>query len=92
MIMWRPRRHGGQDGDDQSARTDQNGIANGRAHGAASSIIAIYRHILQTEGIRGLWAGNGANRMARLSQQGGGLDVYRKWLTTTAIAMQSLAS
>jgi Mitochondrial carrier protein len=55
-------------------------------HGAASkSIVAIYRHILQTEGIRGLWAGNGANLLRVFPSKAvvfSSNDVYRKWLTT----------
>jgi len=30
-------------------------------HGGATSIVDLYRNILRNEGIRGLWAGNGAN-------------------------------
>jgi Mitochondrial carrier protein len=56
-------------------------------HGAASrSIIAIYRHIIQTEGLWGLWAGNGANLLRVFPSKAvvfSSNDVYRKWLTTT---------
>jgi hypothetical protein len=59
------------------------------AAGTAShpGIVAIYRNILQTEGIIGLWAGNGANLMRVFPSKAvvfSSNDVYRKWLTTSS--------
>jgi hypothetical protein len=58
-------------------------------------IVAIYRNILQTEGIIGLWAGNGANLMRVFPSKAvvfASNDVYRKWLTTTSATMMDPTS
>lgn len=66
------------------------GTARQHGHHHHPGIVAIYRNILQTEGIIGLWAGNGANLMRVFPSKAvvfSSNDVYRKWLTTTTTTM-----
>jgi Mitochondrial carrier protein len=58
-------------------------------HGAKKgTIVSIYRNILNTEGIIGLWAGNGANLLRVFPSKAvvfSSHDVSRKWLTDIGV-------